>query len=477
MPSKILQEVAEVNVLNKCKEKNYILLKPYFHDNGNSRINLKCKIDGYEWNISYKNFMRNVGCPKCGGSLKLTQEVAEGKILTKCKEKNYTLLQPYIHENVDSKIYLKCDIDEYEWVSSYKNFINKDRNCHKCSGKLKLTQEETELKILTKCKEKNYTLLQPYIHENIDSRIYLKCDIDGYEWNISYDNFINLKQGCPKCGGKLKLSSEYTNMKIYNKCKEKKYTLLYPYIHENVDSKIYLKCDIDGYEWIATYDNFINQNTNCPKCAGCVLTYEDFKLNSNKVHGVFYDYSEFIYINNTTKSVIICPIHGKFKQSSNIHLRGCGCKKCGDIKRIKTNIEKFGFKNPFQSVEIKNKIRKTNELNNVWVLEENISKFRKYRNSNNTYIKKIKKQLINDWDGYDYYDDYYIKNNFSFHPTSKLYPTIDHKKSLFECFIEGISIEEASNPNNLCWTKKYLNSSKGNKIEEEFKNNIKKLGY
>ena len=34
------------------------------------------------------------------------------------------------------------------------------------------------------------------------------------------------------------------------------------------------------------------------------------------------------YINNATKVIIICPIHGEFEQRPGTHLRGAGCPKC-----------------------------------------------------------------------------------------------------------------------------------------------------
>jgi predicted nucleic acid-binding Zn-ribbon protein len=59
------------------------------------------------------------------------------------------------------------------------------------------------------------------------------------------------------------------------------------------------------------------------------LTKEEFIEKARKIHGNFYDYSKVDYINNKTKVTIICPIHGKFEQSPNNHLKGQGCPKCG----------------------------------------------------------------------------------------------------------------------------------------------------
>ena len=50
-----------------------------------------------------------------------------------------------------------------------------------------------------------------------------------------------------------------------------------------------------------------------------------------RVHGDKYDYSRVVYINNSTKVDITCPIHGSFWQrpSNHIHPKAYGCPRCG----------------------------------------------------------------------------------------------------------------------------------------------------
>jgi len=53
-------------------------------------------------------------------------------------------------------------------------------------------------------------------------------------------------------------------------------------------------------------------------------------IHKNKLHSPKngYDYSKSIYVNNYTKTTIICPIHGEFLQTPHQHLGGKGCLKC-----------------------------------------------------------------------------------------------------------------------------------------------------
>lgn len=54
---------------------------------------------------------------------------------------------------------------------------------------------------------------------------------------------------------------------------------------------------------------------------------------ANKIHNYKYDYSLVNYVNNKKKIIIVCPIHGKFYQSPNNHLRNKGCKLCSNANQ------------------------------------------------------------------------------------------------------------------------------------------------
>lgn len=76
------------------------------------------------------------------------------------------------------------------------------------------------------------------------------------------------------------------------------------------------------------------RNVGCPKCTNDKLTQlktnkENFIKESNEVHQNKYDYSKVDYKGVTTKVKIICPVHGEFWQTPRVHLKGCGCPKCG----------------------------------------------------------------------------------------------------------------------------------------------------
>lgn len=82
----------------------------------------------------------------------------------------------------------------------------------------------------------------------------------------------------------------------------------------------------------------------CKECNKELKKEEIFKKHINKsniIHSFKYDYSKTKYVNNSTKCIIICPIHGEFKQRLADHSNGKGCSKCSNISRRLKTIERI----------------------------------------------------------------------------------------------------------------------------------------
>lgn len=74
----------------------------------------------------------------------------------------------------------------------------------------------------------------------------------------------------------------------------------------------------------------------CPLCSGKNKTTKQFISEAKLIHNNTYDYSKVKYINATTPIIVICPIHGDFKQKPSSHLSGWGCKMCGGNNKLTT---------------------------------------------------------------------------------------------------------------------------------------------
>ncbi len=129
-----------------------------------------------------------------------------------------------------------------------------------------------------------------------------------------------------------------------------------------------------------------------------------------------------------------------------------------------TCLEKYGVENPFQNEEIikiiKEKSKKTKIKNGIYRSEYNKNKLEDYTLLVRSETRKNKKELLENWTGYDFYDDEYIIDYFKLNYNDNRYPNIDHKISIKYGFDNDISIEYLSSLDNLCITKKINNLKK-----------------
>lgn len=122
------------------------------------------------------------------------------------------------------------------------------------------------------------------------------------------------------------------------------------YILTNTHISGTIICPIHG-EFKQSFDVHINQKSGCPKCAAILrnkkntkFTYDKLKDNDEK-YDFGYDYSQFVYNGYDSNSIVICSMHGEFKQSWH-HLKfGHGCPICGNKRnnselKLKKHLEK-----------------------------------------------------------------------------------------------------------------------------------------
>ncbi|MGZ8924418.1 MAG: helix-turn-helix transcriptional regulator [Nitrososphaeraceae archaeon] len=85
------------------------------------------------------------------------------------------------------------------------------------------------------------------------------------------------------------------------------------------------------------------------------LSTSEFINKANKIHDQKFNYTKVDYINNKTKVIIICPIHGEFQQLPTSHLSGRGCWPCSTVNKKDTTIKKYGVDHPLKNASIKKK--------------------------------------------------------------------------------------------------------------------------
>jgi hypothetical protein len=139
-------------------------------------------------------------------------------------------------------------------------------------------------------------------------------------------------QGCRKCG-----YEKSTIEDVIEKAREI-HGHTYDYsksIFTKMKAKSIIICPIHG-EFLQDFAMHIDKKSGCPKCGAIKRSgIRSKKIRENlidtftSIHGETYDYSKFIYQKASTKSTIICKIHGEFLQSYGHHASGQGCPICG----------------------------------------------------------------------------------------------------------------------------------------------------
>jgi hypothetical protein len=120
-------------------------------------------------------------------------------------------------------------------------------------------------------------------------------------------------------------------------------------IYKNAHIKIGIICPIHGEFWQRPMNHTQKANT-CPSCSGRIAyNGQSFAKKAQSIHGDKYDYSKSIFKKSKEKVIIICPIHGEFKQTPDMHInQQQGCFSCNQ-KGVYT--EKIFNRNP--SLKIK----------------------------------------------------------------------------------------------------------------------------
>ena len=187
----------------------------------------------------------------------------------------------------------------------------------------------------------NYSKTE-YVNSQV--KVCIICPDHGEFWQKPNDHLNG--QGCPKC--KIDKLRSCFSMGIENFIEKSKkiHSDKYDYSkvkYVNNRIKVCIICPEHGEFW-QTPDGHLNHK-GCPKCHNKNKKYttEEFIERAQKIHSNKYDYSKTIYGKNKKEKVeVICPIHGSFFISPELHLSGSGCKYCnkGEVYNTFEFIEK-----------------------------------------------------------------------------------------------------------------------------------------
>lgn len=204
------------------------------------------------------------------------------------------------------------------------NHTNRGQGCPKCSGIYTRTLED----FLREAKEvhgNEYDYTQVELIDYSTIKIKIVCRVHGIFEQLPR-NHVGQKHGCPDCNNRRRIDTE-TFISDVREIHGDRYDyskLVYIGMHGHVT----IICREHGpFEQIA--QSHFSGSTGCKKCRHDVYNQESFIKKASEVHNNMYDYRLVEYTNSAAHVNIICSIHGSFSITSNSHVQGFGCGKCG----------------------------------------------------------------------------------------------------------------------------------------------------
>lgn len=167
------------------------------------------------------------------------------------------------------------------------------------------------------------------LFKNNKVKINIICPEHGNFWQ-SPSIHIN-GHGCPLCAKHETIKKKSITSEIYFKKVKEKHNNKYDYsksLFKSLKEKITIVCPAHG-DFVQTAN--IHLKNGCIKCRddSYRMTLKSFLEKANKKHNYIYNYSLITsYKNNKQKIKIICNIHGVFSLRIDNHLKGDTCPQC-----------------------------------------------------------------------------------------------------------------------------------------------------
>lgn len=168
------------------------------------------------------------------------------------------------------------------------------------------------------------------------------CPIHG-KFNQAVSSHVNTKQGCPRCGGNFKKTTDEVLKEIKEVHGNK---FIYPkFDYTNNKQKIEIVCCKHGSFFQAVKEHI--KGGGCPKCApNAKMNLDIFIRKAREKQGDKYDYSKVVYTKTDDPIIVSCPTHGDFETTAHKHLAGYGCIRCVSNSSKMENIWLDSFENP-----------------------------------------------------------------------------------------------------------------------------------
>lgn len=250
----------------------------------------------------------------------------------------------FVYVTLRTKGEIVCRTHGSFW-QSYGNHYFKGSHCPKCAHE-KSTQKQREAKrpppnklsldiVISRMSEAHGDRFDYSGFEFVNTVTpgKIRCSKHGDFW-MSVNGHVDSKDGCPKCANERIRDDRVLSFDEVVRRAQGVHGKTYKYLSDgyvNTRTPLAIVCPTHG-TFRQLYDTHVKQMSGCPRCYGSFKrTTDEFVAAAKAVHGERYDYSETVYVNNSTAVKIVCHTHGSFWQKPNKHT--CvtqGCPRCAD---------------------------------------------------------------------------------------------------------------------------------------------------
>ena len=177
---------------------------------------------------------------------------------------DYSVISEFKGRKKDITIFHKKCGNNY--ITKPDGILQRGRSCPFCAKEKRAENIRKDKNAFIKeLKDFNITSLDEY--NGAFSKLNVKCDICGYEWQSSPNKLLQ-GRGCRKCGNKNSADKQrYSHVQFLEKLPKifkQEYSVLEEY--KGIHTKIKFKHNICGTEFEKTPNNIISNNQLCPFC-------------------------------------------------------------------------------------------------------------------------------------------------------------------------------------------------------------------
>lgn len=240
-----------------------------------------------------------------------------------------------VYVNSDTKVVVICPIHGEFMIAPIKHYNG--QGCKKCGyAKNGLNQTLTKEAFIVKARKVHgnkydYSKVE---YVNNQTKICIICPKHGEFWQTPNSHLNG--RGCKTCGNIQRGINQRSNTVEFIRKANFVHNNKYDYSkakYTTSKENLIIICPQHG-EFVQAPTHHLS-GEGCPKCKYETIALKqlhsvDFILDKFKnIHGDKYDYSKVEYTGVDKKVCIICPEHGEFWQEPWVHMKGCGCSKCG----------------------------------------------------------------------------------------------------------------------------------------------------